>query len=102
MSMYNDIDKGKRGNKEDCIADARGVTECARRFTRGRWSGPGSEKKWYGTHVSKLDGERDKTFEDMMLNFAESGHPVLRATSAFERRIEQQRKRSKISSLQRW
>ena len=63
------------------------VTEYARRFTRGHWSvlGPGSEKKWYGTHVNKPDGKWDKTAEDMMLNFAESGHPKFRATSASER-----------------
>ena len=46
----------------------------------GAWIG----KRWYGTHVSKPDGQRDKTAEDMMLNFAESGHPIFRATSASE------------------
>ena len=68
MSMYNDIDWTKRGNKEDCIANVLKITECARRFTRGHWSfsGPGSEKKWYGTHVNKLDGEWLKTAEGMM------------------------------------
>ena len=45
----------------------------------------GSEKKWYGTRVSKPDGEWDRAAEDMMLNFAESGHPVFRASSALER-----------------
>ena len=59
MPMYNDIDWTKRGNKENCIADALRVTEYARRFTQGHWSFlvPGSEKKWYGTHVNKPDGE---------------------------------------------
>ena len=86
MSMYNDIDWRKRGNRENCIANGHRVTACARRFTRGHWSflGPGSEKKWYGTHVSKPDGEWDKTAEDMMLNFAESGHLIFRASSALE------------------
>ena len=104
MSMYNDIDWGKRGNKENCIANAHRVTEYARRFTREHWSflGLGSEKKWYGTHVSKSDGQWDKTAEDMMLNFAESGHPVFCATSALEKRkIEKQRERNEIHSLQR-
>ena len=84
MSMYNDIPKGERGNRENCIANALRVTECARRFPQGRWSslGPGSEKKWYGTQPHKSDGEWDKIAEVMMLNFAESGHPVFRATSA--------------------
>ena len=76
LSMYNDTDWGKRRNKENCFANALRVTEYVRRFTRGQWSflGPGSEKKWYGTHVNKPDGEWEKTAESMMLNFAESGH----------------------------
>ena len=104
MSMHNDIDWGKRGNKEHCIATALRVTEHARRFTQGHWSflGPGSEKKCYETHVNKLDGEWDKTAEGMMINFAESGHLVFRASSAFgKRRIEKQRKKSEIHSLLR-
>ena len=35
--------------------------------------------------VSNPDGEWEKTVEDMMLNFAESGYPVFRASSALER-----------------
>ena len=42
-------------------------------------------KKWYGTYCDKTDGEWDKIAERMMLNFAESGHPIFHATSAFER-----------------
>ena len=78
VKMYNDIDWTRQGNKENCFANAPRVTEYARRFTQGRWSfpGPGSEKKWYGSHAHKLDGDWDKTAESMMLNFAESGHPV--------------------------
>ena len=47
MSMYNDIELRKRGNRENCIANAHRVTEYARRFMRGHWSflGPGSDKK---------------------------------------------------------
>ena len=104
MSMYNDIDWGKRGNKENCISNAHRVTEYARRFTRGCCSslGPGSEKKWNGTHVNKPDGERDKTAEGMMLNFAESGHPTFRGTSASGRgELKSQRERNEIHSLQR-
>ena len=46
---------------------------------------PGSEKKWYGTHAHKPDGEWDKTAEGMMLNIAESQHPVFRASCGLER-----------------
>ena len=52
----------------------------------GHFLGPGSEKKWYGTYSDKPDGDWDKTTELMMLNFAESGHPIFRATIALERR----------------
>ena len=87
MSMYNDIVWRERGNKENCIANSVKITERARKFPQGRWSflEPGSAKKWYGTHTQKPDGEWDKTAGSMMLNFAESGHPVFRATSALEK-----------------
>ena len=77
----------KRANKENCFANALKVAEYARRFTRGHWSfpGPESEKKWFGTHVNKLDGDLEKSAEGMMLNFAESGHPILRARNALAR-----------------
>ena len=86
MSMYNDIHWTKRGNKENGIANALRVTEYARKFTQGHWSFPfpGSENKWYGNYSDKHGGEWDKTAEGMMLNFAESGHQVFRATSALE------------------
>ena len=72
-----------RKHRETCHR----FTEYARRFTQGHLSfpGPGSEKKWCGTRAHKPDVEWDKTAEGMMLNFAESGHPVFRASSALER-----------------
>ena len=87
MSMYNDIDLGKRGNKENCIANANKVTEYARKFIRRHWSfpRPGSEKKWCGTHVCKPDGQWDEVAENMMVNFAASGNPIFRSSSPLER-----------------
>ena len=84
MSMYNDIAWGERGNREICNANSVNVAAYARKFPQRRQSflGPGCEKKWYGTHTQKPDGEWDRTAESMMLNFAESRHPVFRATSA--------------------
>ena len=92
----------KRGNKENCIANSVKITEYARRFPQGCWSslGPGSEKKWYGTHVHKPHGEWENTVEGMLLNFAESGHLVFHATSALERG-ELKSKRKEVYSLQR-
>ena len=78
---------GRKGNTERCEYDSLTVANYARRFPRGRWSflGHGSEKKWYGTHSEKPDGAWDKTAEQMMMNFAETSHPIFRASSAFER-----------------
>ena len=84
MSMYNDIAWRARGNREHCIRNSVKIKECDGRFPQGRWSFlvPGCDKKWYGPHTPKPDREWDRTAESMMLNFAESGHPVFRATSA--------------------
>ena len=51
----------------------------------GHFLGPESEKKGYGICFDKPDGDWDTIAERKMLNFAESGHPVFRATSALER-----------------
>ena len=49
MSMFNDISCDRKGNKEECLANARVVKVLAKKFGIGQWSfnGPGSEKKWY-------------------------------------------------------
>ena len=54
---------------------------------RGHWSflEPGSEKKWCGTYDCKPDGSWNRTAEKMLQNFAGSGHPIFRRTSALER-----------------
>ena len=49
MSMFNDISCDRKGNKEQCLANARVVKVLAKKIGIGQWSfiGPGSEKKWY-------------------------------------------------------
>ena len=86
MSMYNDIAWRERGNTEKCIINSVTVANHARRLLlkRSSFMRPGSEKKWYGTYSDKPGGRWDKTAERMMLNFVESGHPIIRATSALE------------------
>ena len=53
----------------------------------GRWSflGPGLEKKWCSTNNERPQGEWDRVAELRMMEFSESGHPVLRATSPLSR-----------------
>ena len=60
----------------------------AKKFETGQWSflGPGSEKKWYSTCDSRLQGESDRVAELMIIEFGESGHPDFRATSPLSRR----------------
>ena len=85
-SMFNDISCDGKGNKEQCLKDADFVKTFAKRFGIGQWSfiGPGSEKKWYPSENSP-QGEWDHIAEDMLLRFAESGHPIFRATTPLSR-----------------
>ena len=87
MSMFNDIVWDAKGNDETCDNNSKTIKQYARRCPRGHWSfsGPGSEKKWYGTYVCKPDGSRNRTAEKMLQNFGGSGHMVFRGTSALER-----------------
>ena len=54
MSMFNDISCDRKGNKEECLANARVVKVHARKFGVGQWSfiGPGSEEKCYSAENS--------------------------------------------------
>ena len=83
MSMFNDISC----NKEECMANARVVKVLAKRFGIGQWSfiGPGSEKKWYSAEENSPQGAWDHIADEMLLEFAESGHPIFRATTPSSR-----------------
>ena len=86
MSLYNDMKWRTPGNHQNCIANSRNVAAYANKVPQGCWSFCDLvEKKWKRTHVSKPNGEWNSMAEVMMLNFAESGHPEFRATSALER-----------------
>ena len=87
MSVFNDFSWRSKDNEQECELGAKLVSFYARRFSPGRWSflGPGSEKKWCSTHDSKPQGEWDRVAELMMVNVAESGHPVFRSTSPLSR-----------------
>ena len=86
MSMFNDISCDRKGNKDECLANARVVKVLARKFGIGQWSfiGPGSEKKWYSSENSP-QGAWDTIAEQMLLEVAESGHPTFRATTPLSR-----------------
>ena len=87
MSMFNDISCGTRDNEQECLANARLVSLYARKFGKGQWSfiGLGSEKKWYSTKEDSPQGIWDKLSEKMLIEFAESGCPIFRATTPLSR-----------------
>ena len=98
MSMFNDISCDRKGNKEECLANARVVKVLAKRFGVGQWSfiGPGSEKKWYSAENSP-QGAWDHIADEMLLEFAESGHPTFRATTPLSRGKLKSKGRGKLS-----
>ena len=74
------------------------VKTFARRFGIGQWSfiGPGSEKKWYPSENSP-QGAWDNIAEQMLLEFAESGHPIFRATTPLSRGQLKSKGKGKLS-----
>ena len=98
MSMFNDISCDRKDNKDECLRNAESVKVFARRFGIGQWSfiGPGSEKKWYSSENSP-QGAWDNIAEQMLLEFAESGHPTFRATTPLSRGILKSTGRGKLS-----
>ena len=87
MSMFNDISCDKKGNKDECLANARVVSILAKKFGIGQWSfiGPGSEKRWSSMEENSPQGIWDHIAEKMMVEFAESGCPIFRATTPLSR-----------------
>ena len=70
----------------------------AKRFGIGQWSfiGPGSEKKWYPSENSP-QGAWDHVAEEMLLLFAESGHPIFRSTTPLSRGQLKSKGKGKVS-----
>ena len=99
MSMFNDISCDRKGNKEERMANARVVKVLARRFGIGQWSfiGPGSEKKWYSMEENSPQGIWDHIADEMLLEFAESGHPTFRATTPLSRGTLKSKGHGKLS-----
>ena len=85
-------------NKDECLRNAESVKVFARRFGIGQWSfiGPGSEKKWYSSENSP-QGAWDNIAEQMLLEFAECGHPIFRATTPLSRGQLKSKGRGKLS-----
>ena len=99
MSMFNDISCDRKGNKEECLANARVVKVLAKKFGIGQWSfiGPSSEKKWYSGEENSPQGIWDHIEEKMLVEFAESGCPIFRATTPLSRGILKSKGHGKLS-----
>ena len=81
-------------------SNAQRVSLYAKRFGAGQWSflGPGSEKKWFSISEDSPQGGWDRIAEQMMLTFAESGHPVFRASSPLSRGVLTSKGGGKLST----
>ena len=97
--MFNDISCYNKGNEEECLANAKVVSILAKKFGIGQWSfiGPGSEKKWYSAEENSPQGIWDHIADKTLLEFAESGHPIFRATTPLFRGALKSKGRGKLS-----
>ena len=73
--------------KKECVANVKVVSTLAKKFGVGQWSfiGPGSERKWYSMEENSPQGIWDHIADKMLLEFAESGCPIFRATTPLSR-----------------
>ena len=73
--------------KKNGVANVKVVSILAKKFGIGQWSfiGPGSEKKWYSMEENSPQGIWDHIADKMLLEFAESGCPIFRATTPLSR-----------------
>ena len=87
MSMFNDISCGTKDNEEECLANARLVSLYARRFGKGQrpFIAPGSGKSGSPSVKTVHKESGTKIAERMLLEFAESGCPISRATTPLSR-----------------
>ena len=97
--MFNDISCGTKDKATECLANAKLVSLYARRIGKGQWSliGPGFKKKWYSMKEDSPQGIWDKIAERMLLEFAESGCPIFRATTPLSRGQLKSRGHGKVS-----
>ena len=87
MSMFNDISCDKKNHEEEHLANAEVVSIFAKKYGKGQWQfvGPGSEKKWFSMEENSPQGIWDHIEEKMLVEFAESGCPIFRATTPLSR-----------------
>ena len=99
MSMFNDISCDKKDNEREGLANAEVVSIYAKKFGIGQWSfiGPGFEKKWYSMEENSPQRIWDHIAEKMLVEFAESGCPIFRATTPLSRGKLKSKRHGKLS-----
>ena len=99
MSMFNDILVDQKTMKKNAWRMPNSFLCMQKRFGKGQWSfiGPGSEKKWYCISEDSPQGAWDNIAEEMLLEFAKSGHPTFRATTPLSRGILRSKGHGKLS-----
>ena len=85
LSKFNDISCDSKGNEEECVANVKVISILAKKFGIGQFIGPGSEKKWYSMEKNSPRGIWDHIADKMLLEFAECGCPIFRATTPLSR-----------------
>ena len=99
VSMFNDISCDSKGNKEECLANAKVVSIFAKKFGIGQWSLLVQVLKRNGTLWKRIVHKEfwDCIAEEMLLEFAESGCPIFRATTPLSRGSLKSKRHGKLS-----
>ena len=87
MSMFNDISCDREGNKDECLANAGVVKVLPRNLVLDNGHLLDQVLKRSGILQRTAQGAWDNIAEEMLLEFAESGHPTFRATTPLSRSI---------------
>ena len=84
MSMFNDISCDKKDNEEECLANAEVVSIFAKKFGIGQWCIYWSRfrEETVFMEENSPQGIWDYIAEKMLVQFAESGCPIFRATDS--------------------
>ena len=83
MSVFNDIFCDRYDNKDECSRNANIVKSFAGRLGIGQWSFILDQVLRKSGLLPRIVHKEpwDHVAEDMLLKFAESGHPIFRATT---------------------
>ena len=80
-----DLETIKTFRKITSVKSAQFFTRRNLVLDNGHLLNPGSEKKWYSAEENSPQGAWDHIADEMLLEFAESGHPIFRATTPLSR-----------------